>query len=141
MGVRRQLFYEIEGANRALPLVRAIVRDVVSEFRVLRGTGRQYRALRAKQHPDAVTRQRIEKLRREVDRITTRVEGFVRELDDLGIALRNVETGSVDFPTIMHGLPAYLCWRLGENDVGWWHAATAGYASRQRLPEETRASV
>ena len=135
-----RLLYEIDTANRALPLVRAIVRDVVNDFRVLRGAGRQQRALQAHHDGDELTLGRIGQLGSQVDEISSRIEGYLRELEELGIELRDLETGSVDFPTIMNGLPAFLCWRLGEQDVSWWHAANTGYADRQRVPEAVRAS-
>ncbi len=141
MELGKRLLYEIDTANRALPLVRAIIRDVVNDFRVLRGAGRQQRALRAHHDGDAVTLSRIGKLSSQVDEVSSRIEGYLRELDELSIELRDLETGSVDFPTIMNGLPAFLCWRLGEVDVAWWHAANTGYANRQRLPQTARASL
>ena len=141
MEVGKRLLYEIDTANRVLPLVRAIVRDVVNDFRVLRGAGRQQRALQAHHDDDALTLERIDRLSGQVDEVSSRIEGYLRELEELGIELRDLETGSVDFPTIMNGLPAFLCWRLGEEDVAWWHAASTGYADRQRLPQTARATT
>jgi hypothetical protein len=141
MEVGKRLLYEIDTANRVLPLVRAIVRDVVNDFRVLRGAGRQQRALQAHHDGDTRTLDRIGRLSDQVDEVSSRIEGYLRELEELGIELRDLETGSVDFPTIMNGLPAFLCWRLGEEEVAWWHAASTGYADRQRLPERVRSGL
>ena len=134
-----RILYELETANRALPLVRAIIHDVVADFRVLRNAGRHQRALQAEHDGDAITMNRLSKLRAQIEEVSTRIEGYLRELDDLGIELRDLETGSVDFPTLMHGLPAYLCWRLGEDEVAFWHAANAGFADRQPIPREVGA--
>ena len=141
MEVGKRLLYEIDTANRVLPLVRAIVRDVVNDFRVLRGAGRQQRALQAHHDGAPETLERIGKLSGQVDEVSSRIEGYLRELEELGIELRDLETGSVDFPTIMNGLPAFLCWRLGEEEIAWWHAANTGYADRQRLPQTARATI
>lgn len=136
---RKATLYEVETANRSLPLVKAIVEDVVRDFRLLRTTGRRQRGLQRHFHGDALTAQHIRSLVAEIEEVSGRIEGYLHELDDLGIELRDLETGSVDFPTLMHGTAAYLCWRLGEEEVAWWHAATAGFADRKPLSQETPA--
>ena len=139
MGAARAFLYELETANRSLPLVRSIVHDVVADFRVLRNAGRQQRALQAETDGDYRTLSHLKMLRAQIDEVSSRIEGYLRELDELGIELRDLETGSIDFPTLMHGLPAYLCWRLGEDEVGFWHAANSGFADRQPIPHEVGA--
>ena len=61
-------------------------------------------------------------LRAEVERIS----GF-------GIILRDVESGLVDFPAERDGNEVYLCWRLGEDHVGYWHPPETGFAGRRPL--------
>jgi len=51
-----------------------------------------------------------------------------------GILLRDPESGLVDFPGELDGHPVFLCWRLGEDEVGWYHDAGSGYAGRKPLP-------
>jgi len=53
----------------------------------------------------------------------------------LGIHLRQIETGLVDFPALVSGRPIWLCWRLGEERVEWWHETTEGFDSRRRLED------
>lgn len=50
-----------------------------------------------------------------------------------GILLRDPETGLVDFPADMEGRRVFLCWRLGEDDVGWFHEESAGFSGRKPL--------
>jgi hypothetical protein len=54
-------------------------------------------------------------------------------LAERGILLRDPETGLVDFPGDVDDRPVYLCWRLGEDHVAWYHGQDAGFASRKRL--------
>ena len=58
----------------------------------------------------------------------------VKHLGDLGVLLRDPETGLVDFPGEVEGRSAYLCWRLGEERVGFWHDLESGFAGRRPLP-------
>jgi hypothetical protein len=55
------------------------------------------------------------------------------EIADLGVILRDLATGLCDFPALRDGQPVYLCWRLGETEVGWWHPLDAGVAGRRPL--------
>jgi hypothetical protein len=54
-------------------------------------------------------------------------------LADRGILLRDPDTGLVDFPGERDGRRVFLCWRLGEDRVAWFHEATAGFGGRRPL--------
>ena len=55
------------------------------------------------------------------------------ELQAVGIVLRDLDRGLVDFPAIRGGREIYLCWELGEDEVTHWHELEAGFAGRQPL--------
>ncbi len=55
------------------------------------------------------------------------------ELEQAGVVVRDPGSGLIDFPSEREGLQVYLCWRLGEDRVGWWHPTTAGFADRRPL--------
>jgi hypothetical protein len=57
----------------------------------------------------------------------------VEELARRGIILRDPESGLVDFPSEREGRPVLLCWRLGEQEVGWYHDEASGFRGRKRL--------
>lgn len=54
-------------------------------------------------------------------------------LAERGILLRDPETGLVDFPGEVDDRPVFFCWRLGEDDVAWYHDQHAGFSSRKPL--------
>ena len=55
------------------------------------------------------------------------------ELDGLGVQLKDIDQGLVDFPSRRDGRVVYLCWRLGEETIAWWHDVDTGFAGRQPL--------
>jgi hypothetical protein len=61
------------------------------------------------------------------------VKTEVTYLGERGILLRDPETGLVDFPADREGRSVYLCWRLGEDRVSWYHEVTSGFAGRRPL--------
>jgi hypothetical protein len=57
----------------------------------------------------------------------------VEALNARGIVLRDPETGLIDFPARREGRQIFLCWRLGEHQIGYWHGPDSGFAGRQPL--------
>lgn len=64
-----------------------------------------------------------------------RMKAAVQRIDGWGITLRDIGSGLVDFPALANGRPIWLCWRLGEGDIGWWHELESGVAGRRPLIE------
>jgi len=63
------------------------------------------------------------------------MQAGVARIDELGVTLREIETGLIDFPALVTGRQVWLCWRLGEGEIGWWHEMTEGFGSRRPLAE------
>ncbi|MCL0047623.1 DUF2203 domain-containing protein [Dehalococcoidia bacterium] len=68
-----------------------------------------------------------------VDRLTANMQEVLKGIDDLGILVRNIEMGLVDFPAERDGRLIYLCWISGENTVAFWHETNVGFTDRQSL--------
>jgi hypothetical protein len=60
----------------------------------------------------------------------------VEELTALGIEIKSLETGLIDFPALRDGRVVLLCWRLGEARIAWWHEIDTGFAGRSPLEDE-----
>ncbi len=71
--------------------------------------------------------------RREMAKAAAAVNGLIEEVQALGCEVKDADTGLVDFRTEMEGREVYLCWKLGEPSIGWWHELEAGFAGRQPL--------
>jgi hypothetical protein len=141
--VERAKQFTVPSANRTLPLVRMIVSDIVELFREV--SERRERLLAMQRRKGSETkrdgdlyREEVEQAERVLEQDVERLQAFVNELSVLGVELKDPSTGLVDFPTQMNGQSAYLCWKLGETEVGYWHTTDSGFAGRQPLP--TRAT-
>ena len=126
-----QLF-SVDQANRTLPLVRKIVEDVVRAHRRWRETLLELDLIASTARADD-PRTRAEELERNAHSLACEIDGYQRELEVLGIQLKDPLLGLVDFPSEMHGRQVLLCWRLGEPEVQFWHEEDAWYAGRQPL--------
>lgn len=126
--------FTVEQANATLPLVRKIVQDIVTQYRIWNEKLNEIDLVAAAgRATDAAV---AERLANEAQAIAREIEGFRRELADLGIQIKDPGIGLIDFPSTMGTRPIFLCWRLGEPDVAFWHELNAGYAGRQPLIPE-----
>ncbi len=131
-------FFTLAEANQRLPLVRAIVSDIVELFRDV--TERRQRLidliernqLGSKRVASPYTEE-LEQMQADIQADVEKLNGFAQELAELGIELKDPNIGLIDFPTLVDGREAYLCWKLGEPEVGFWHELTAGVQGRQSV--------
>jgi hypothetical protein len=71
-----------------------------------------------------------EQLEREAEAVARAVE----ELETLGVLVKDLDRGLVDFPALRGGEEVLLCWQLGEDEVAYWHGVEEGFAGRKALP-------
>lgn len=119
--------YTVEQANAALPWVAERLQQIRDALAVLEEPA-QARAL---EHLNTVAGGAYPG--REAAAALLAVMRAATQLEALDIVLRDPRQGLVDFPSIRDGDEVYLCWRLDEERVGWWHAPDAGFAGRQPL--------
>jgi hypothetical protein len=53
------------------------------------------------------------------------------EIDEIGVQVKDLEQGLLDFPCVMDGKTVLLCWKLGEKEIGFWHSPEDGFAERK----------
>lgn len=126
-------YFSLEQAIRTLPEVE----PVLLSLRDL-----QTRALQTKERVDLLW-QRLEAGERVLDEIAslqsrldadvTEMRSLVERLETLGVILRDVGSGLIDFPAIASEKEFYLCWRLGEDGIQFWHSVDEGFGGRKPL--------
>lgn len=123
--------YTVAQANRTLPLVRRIVGDLVGTFRAWEDAVRQ---VELTAHENSLVNPESERWQREAQRLAADIDQCVRELSELGIEVRGLDVGLVDFPGELDGREVWFCWMLGEPAVTHWHERDQGFSHRQPLP-------
>ena len=76
----------------------------------------------------------MRRLEDEAGKSQEKMEDCVEELETIGCQLKDFEMGLVDFPSERDGEPILLCWRLGEEEVSFWHSLEGGFGGRRPLP-------
>ena len=117
--------YTVEEANAALPEVRAAVERIRDARQVVFRHGERIRKAAARNGGGPEGAEYLEALR------TLRVD--MERLAEEGVILRDAESGLLDFPSERDGKIVYLCWRFGEDAIGFWHDPETGFAGRKPL--------
>ena len=60
----------------------------------------------------------------------------VAEIESSGALLKDLDMGLIDFPTLLDGEEVYLCWKLGEPSIGFWHHTSEGYSGRKQIDRD-----
>lgn len=120
--------FTLDEANRMLPLVERIVRDIVAAHHALQERAAEYSTLDS---AGPGTDERRQELRRQIDTFTEHINGYIAELHRLGCLFKGFDEGLVDFYALRGDQPVFLCWKLGEDAIEWWHELDAGYTGRQ----------
>jgi hypothetical protein len=133
---RKRKYFSVEEANKALPLVKAIVEDIVRQYQLVETLQRRVsRVLKERRRPsDDLYSEELSQTQAELEAEDEKLRAYIEELNNLGLELKS-EDGLCDFYSIMDGREVLLCWRLGEPEVMYWHELDSGFAGRQSLAE------
>jgi hypothetical protein len=80
----------------------------------------------------------VAKLRAEVEAHTQRMRETVAEIDSIGVQVKDLDAGLLDFPFRLDEDIVLLCWRMGESAIEHWHTLDAGFQGRQPVDERFR---
>ena len=126
--------YTLEEAHALVPQLRATLVALAVERRLADASHLElHRRLRVgaggRRDPPADQDQ----LEADADEQRARVRGLLDHLESLGVVLRDLEAGLVDIPTRRNGRRAWLCWRLDDPELAYWHTTREGFGSRRPL--------
>src|SRR5579862_931550 len=83
-----------------------------------------------------VDREAIRQNKERRDESAGRLKAAVEEIQELGCVIKDLDIGLVDFPTLFRGEEVYLCWKLGEPGIAFWHGVSEGFAGRKPIDQD-----
>jgi len=75
----------------------------------------------------------LNETRQELAKAAAELSSLVEKVQEMGCELKDIDQGLIDFRAEREGREVYLCWKLGEPDIRWWHDLESGFAGRQPL--------
>lgn len=70
----------------------------------------------------------------EVERLARELARLIDEITASGAEVKDLDEGLIDFPALRRGETVLLCWKLGENEISYWHPVEDGFSGRRPLP-------
>ena len=123
-------------AEALLPRLRPLLQELRAARTELRQAEERAEALLLKMRGNGHAHQgEIEQLRTRMAELGTTINEGILRITQWGVLVKDLTMGLVDFPAERDGREVYLCWRLGEAGIGWWHTIEGGFAARQPLED------
>ena len=132
--MNRRLF-TVKEASDLIPWLEEKLKELALLYSRLRQAQSDYQDLsrRRNNNGHSSSDEELESARKDGTQFSGEIESGMEVILREGILIRHIESGLVDFPSLREGREVYLCWLLGENEVGFWHETNVGYSSRQPL--------
>jgi hypothetical protein len=129
-------YFTPEEANAQLERVRPAAEALVEHRRAMAGVARERARFvqRIAGNGGDFDPQEPRELEEQFDREGQAVARCVQELEKLGVQVKDLDRGLVDFPALRDGEEVLLCWQVGEDEVAFWHGLEEGFAGRKPLP-------
>jgi hypothetical protein len=131
-------FFTEEEANEALTVVRPTVERLVAAHRRFRHAARRLEGVqgRVAGNGGGLDPDHVRELQEATAGAAAAVAGIVEELEGVGVQVKDLDEGLIDFPARHpeRDETVLLCWRLGEEEVAYWHGLEEGFAGRKPLP-------
>ncbi len=129
-------YFNFEQASGLLPEVERLLRAAVEARARYAEAETTLEALRQRIQTMggvSVDREGVGHLQESRGRAAESLQAALQDLSELGVQVKDLHTGLVDFPTLYRGQEALLCWKLGEDSIAYWHGVNDGFQGRKRI--------
>jgi len=132
-------YFTLQQAERVLPHVEAAIRAAI-------GLKSEYLEASESLHDIsrkvmlsggmAVNREQVGRLRKTREDSGELLQTMLTEIEEFGCVVKDLDMGLLDFPTLYQDREVYLCWRLGERSIQFWHGVDEGFQGRKEIDGE-----
>ncbi len=130
--------FTIDEAQALLPLIESLLKRAIDGKAAAQEVESQLAALGRRIYLAGGMRVNVEevgRLRTEMDAHLRRVRESIAEIDSIGVQVKDVDSGLLDFPCRVDDQVVLLCWRMGETAIEHWHTIEDGFKGRQPVDE------
>jgi len=130
--------FTLDEAQSLLPVLESLLRTAISSKKVIEEAEAEQQALQHRVFLNGGMFLNVVPLaRRKAERVKAeqRVKDTLAEIDSIGVQVKDLDIGLLDFPCEVEGQIILLCWKLGEKAITHWHGTTEGFAGRKPIDE------
>lgn len=128
----RTRYFTPEEASELLPRTEQILREIQSFAAEMRSL---HQTLDQKNPPEPLSEEARSAAHMRISSLRRQFNSQRELLSQLGIDLKDIHKGLIDFPALLDGKEVCLCWKLGETGIAYWHTHEDGYSGRKPLAE------
>jgi hypothetical protein len=130
--------FTLAEAQLLLPILESLLRSAISGKKIMEEVEAEQHAIQQRVFLNggmfldvvALARRKAERVKAE-----QRARDALAEIDSIGVQVKDIDTGLLDFPCLVDGQIILLCWRLGEKSITHWHGTNEGFAGRKPVDE------
>lgn len=125
-------------AHSLLPVLESLLRTAIAGKKLIEEVEAEMQALAHRiflnggTHVDVVATARRKAERAKAEQ---RAKDALAEIDSIGVQVKDIDIGLLDFPCVVEGRVVLLCWKMGETSIAHWHSQEEGFAGRKPIDE------
>jgi hypothetical protein len=130
--------FTLEEAQTLLPVLESLLRGAISGKQIMEEVEAEMQALNHRiflnggTHVDVVS---VARRKAERAKAEQRAKDALAEIDSIGVQVKDLNIGLLDFPCEVEGEVVLLCWKMGEGAITHWHGTSEGFAGRKPIDE------
>lgn len=131
-----QRFFKLQEAEQLLPLLEKLLNAAIGEKKKLEELETQFAGVAQRillQGGVLVDHSKIAGLNVEKSKSVSALRDALQQIESSGCLIKDLDTGLIDFPFLLGKREVYLCWKLGEPSIGFWHDTDEGFAGRKPI--------
>jgi len=130
--------FTLAEAQSLLPVLESLIRTAIDGKNLIESVETEFQAVAHRVFLNGGTFLNILHLARrkaEREKAVQRVKDAIAEIDSIGVQVKDLDIGLLDFPCEVEGRTVLLCWKLGEKSITHWHGVSEGFAGRKPIDE------
>lgn len=131
-------YFTLDEAQSLLPLLESLLKRAIEAKRAADEIEQEFRELSQNIFLTGGMFLDVDRLRQRRKTFDTRAQqakDLIAEIDSIGVQVKDLDTGLLDFPCLIEGETVLLCWKMGEERIEFWHTLEGGFRGRQPLDE------
>jgi len=131
--------FTLDEAQDLLPVLESLLRATIDGKKLMESVDAEFQAVSNKVMVNGGMSLNVVHLARrkaEREKAIQRVKDAMAEIDAMGVQVKDLDIGLLDFPCEVDGEIVLLCWKLGEKAITYWHSLSEGFAGRKPVNEK-----
>ena len=130
--------FTLDEAHTLLPILESLLRQAIQAKKTIEETDAELQETAHRVFLNGGTFLNVVHLARrkaEREKAVQRIKDALAEIDSIGVQVKDIDIGLLDFPCKVEGEIVLLCWKLGESKITHWHSTTEGFAGRKPIDD------